>query len=195
MWSRKRPYGRSWLSWKVNIGTRLGLSLDLLGRTLAVTEQAGRATKGAAVFGPRSPPPAVPRSPFPRCSQIYLCSSHPTRPHGRARQRTGVHDAGRGSARLPELPLQISLPTTSRAGVPGLTFHDLRRANASGLVLAGADLKTAQTRLGHSSPRLTLRVHTQATSEADPGRRDALEDRFFALPPGCTRDRLGLRKR
>jgi len=44
------------------------------------------------------------------------------------------------------------------AGVPGAGFHDLRRANATALVAAGVDSKTAQTRLGHSDPRLTLTI-------------------------------------
>ncbi len=83
---------------------------------------------------------------------------------------------------------RIWLPATKRAGVDGLTFHDLRRSNASGLVLAGVDLKTAQTRLGHSDPRLTLGVYAQATSEADRAAADALEDRFFTLP----RDQRGI---
>ena len=74
------------------------------------------------------------------------------------------------------------LPAAKRAGPAGLTFHDLRRANASGLVLAGVDLKTAETRLGHSDPRLTLGVYAQVTSEADRAAADALEDRFFTLP-------------
>jgi integrase len=80
------------------------------------------------------------------------------------------------------------LPVTSRAGIPALTFHDLRRANASGLVLAGVDLKTAQTRLGHSDPRLTLGVYAQAISEADRAAADALETRFFDVP----RDQRGI---
>jgi len=43
----------------------------------------------------------------------------------------------------------------------GVTFHDLRRANATALVHAGVDMKTAQARLGHSDPRLTLGVYAQ----------------------------------
>lgn len=39
-------------------------------------------------------------------------------------------------------------PATVKAGVDGLEFHDLRRANATALVLEHVDLKTAQTRLG-----------------------------------------------
>ncbi|MGH9006602.1 MAG: tyrosine-type recombinase/integrase [Acidimicrobiales bacterium] len=49
----------------------------------------------------------------------------------------------------------------------GVGFHDLRRLAATSLVLARVDLKTAQVRLGHSDPRLTLAVYAQATTEAD----------------------------
>jgi hypothetical protein len=74
---------------------------------------------------------------------------------------------------------QVWLPATRRADLEGLTFHDLRRANATALVLDGIDLKTAQTRLGHSDPRLTLAVYAQATSEADRAAADALGRRFL----------------
>ncbi|MDQ2726042.1 MAG: tyrosine-type recombinase/integrase [Actinomycetota bacterium] len=46
-------------------------------------------------------------------------------------------------------------------------FHDLRRASATWLVRSGIDVKTAQTRLGNSDPRLTLAVYAQATTEGD----------------------------
>lgn len=65
-------------------------------------------------------------------------------------------------------------PKTKRARYEGPGFHDLRRTNATGLVLAGVDLKTAQTRLGHSDPRLTLAVYAQATSAADKAAADSL---------------------
>ena len=73
--------------------------------------------------------------------------------------------------------LRYWLPATKAVGLSWLTFHDLRRANATALVTAGVDLKTAQTRLGHSDPRLTLAVYAQATTAAD---RDAA-DRVAAL--------------
>ena len=50
---------------------------------------------------------------------------------------------------------RIWYPARQQAGVEWAQFHDLRRANATGLVLEGIDLKTAQTRLGHTDPRLT----------------------------------------
>jgi integrase len=52
-------------------------------------------------------------------------------------------------------------------GLDGLGFHDLRRLNATVLVAEGVDVKTAQSRLGHSDPRLTLAVYAQATDDAD----------------------------
>jgi integrase len=48
-------------------------------------------------------------------------------------------------------------------------------------VLERIDLKTAQSRLGHSDPRLTLAVYAQATTEADRA-ADALGRRFFGEP-------------
>jgi integrase len=67
-----------------------------------------------------------------------------------------------------------------------LQFHDLRRANATRLVLEGIDLKTAQTRLGHTDPRLTLGIYAQATTEADRQAADRLGERFL---PRRDRDR------
>jgi integrase len=60
----------------------------------------------------------------------------------------------------------------------GDTFRSARRANATALVLAGVDLKTAQARLGHSDPRLTIGVYAQATTDADEAAAEALGERF-----------------
>lgn len=49
----------------------------------------------------------------------------------------------------------------------GPGFHDLRRTSATALVVAGVDVKTAQTRLGHSQVRLTLELYAQAVDEAE----------------------------
>jgi hypothetical protein len=48
------------------------------------------------------------------------------------------------------------------------------RANATALVAEGVDLKTAQARLGHSNPRLTLGLYAQATEAADRAAADRL---------------------
>jgi integrase len=74
---------------------------------------------------------------------------------------------------------RIWYPARQQADVAWVQFHDLRRANATGLVLEGIDLKTAQTRLGHADPRLTLGVYAQATTEADRQAADRLGERFL----------------
>lgn len=48
---------------------------------------------------------------------------------------------------------RVWLPTTRAVGLHSLSFNDLRRANATALVLDRVNLKTAQTRLGHSDAR------------------------------------------
>lgn len=65
------------------------------------------------------------------------------------------------------------------AGLPsGFGFHDLRRANATGLVAGGVDVRTAQARLGHSDVRLTLEIYAQATNEADRAAAETIGRRF-----------------
>jgi integrase len=66
----------------------------------------------------------------------------------------------------------------SRRRYEGLTFHDLRRANATALVEAGVDQKTTQTRQGHSDIRLTLELYAQASSAADRAAAEVLGVRF-----------------
>ena len=154
-------------------------ALDVLGGTLSVAEQATRGPKGITVFGPPKSSAGRRTLAIPRLL-IEMLGAHLTR-----RGLTAEHGdelvfamPDGGVLDYPNFRYRIWLPATSRAGIPRLTFHDLGRANASGLVLAGVDLKTAQTRLGHSDPRLTLGVYAQATTEADRAASDALGDRF-----------------
>ena len=76
---------------------------------------------------------------------------------------------------------RVWLPATCAAGVPGIGFHDLRRAAATALLLEGVDVKTAQVRLGHSDPRLTIAVYAQATNEGDRNAASKLGKRFFPV--------------
>jgi len=62
---------------------------------------------------------------------------------------------------------RVWIPACERAGLAGLRFHDLRSLAATALVAVGTDVKTAQTRLGHSSSRMTLDIYARATAEAD----------------------------
>jgi len=62
---------------------------------------------------------------------------------------------------------RVWLPAVRAAGLKGLGFHDLRRTNATVMVVEGVDVKTAKARLGHTDPRLTLAIYAQATTEGD----------------------------
>jgi integrase len=66
------------------------------------------------------------------------------------------------------------LPACSAAGLEGLKFHDLRSLAATTLVAAGVDLKTTQTRMGHSSARMTLDIYARATDSGDRKAADAV---------------------
>ena len=74
---------------------------------------------------------------------------------------------------------RVWTPAARAAGCGGAGFHDLRRLAATSLVLARVDMKTAQVRLGHSDPRLTLAVYAAAPVEADRAAADQLEKRYF----------------
>jgi integrase len=74
---------------------------------------------------------------------------------------------------------RVWYPARNEANLDWLQFHDLRRANATGLVLEGVDIKTAQARLGHTDPRLTLGIYAQATTEADQEAARRLGRRFL----------------
>ena len=76
---------------------------------------------------------------------------------------------------------RVWLPATRAAECEGAGFHDLRRLAATTLVLAGVDIKTAQVRLGHSDPRMTLAVYAASPVAADRAAADHLESRFFAV--------------
>ena len=52
-------------------------------------------------------------------------------------------------------------------GFPGLKFHELRHTQASQLLANGVDVKTVQTRLGHSDPSITLKWYAHASEQND----------------------------
>jgi integrase len=58
-------------------------------------------------------------------------------------------------------------------------FHDLRRLNVTSLVVGGVDVKTAQVRLGHADPRMTLAIYASAPASADREAADFFAATFF----------------
>lgn len=52
-------------------------------------------------------------------------------------------------------------------GFNGLKFHELRHTQATQLLANGVDVKTVQTRLGHTDPALTLKWYAHSVEEND----------------------------
>jgi integrase len=162
-------------------GLRVG-RIDFLRSTLVVAEQITRGTGGRHISGPPKSQAGRRTLAMPAALAVMLTE------HLARRGLTGadtdalvfVSEQG-GPLHYERWRRRVWLPATLNAGLNGLTFHDLRRTNATALVLDGVDLKTAQTRLGHSDPRLTLAVYAQATSEADRAAANALGRRFFSM--------------
>ena len=154
--------------------------LDFLRATLTVAEQVTQGPSGTTAVG-------APKSAAGRRTQAVPAElMDRLAAHLARRGLTGADPAVFVFTSAAGTPLdyahwrqRVWLPATQTAGLVGLTFHDLRRANATGLVAEGVDLKTAQTRLGHADPRLTLAIYAQATTEADRTAADRIGARFL----------------
>ncbi|HKY77576.1 MAG TPA: site-specific integrase, partial [Acidimicrobiia bacterium] len=148
-------------------GLRVG-RIDFLRGTLTVAEQLTRGRHGSMATGePKSDAGRRTLSVPPELME--LLAAHLARRGLDGRHPNAFVFAAPGGTPLDytNWRRRIWKPATVKAGLEGLTFHDLRRANATGLVAEGVDVRTAQARLGHSDPRLTLAVYAQATGEAD----------------------------
>ena len=179
------------MRWGECAGLRVG-RLDFAKGTLFVAEQLTRAKHGVMVAGPPKSAAGRRTLSVPR-PLMELLAVHIVR------RGLTMDDVDEYVFTMPEGgPLDYAhwrmrywIPATKAIGLPWLTFHDLRRANATAMVSAGIDLKTAQTRLGHSDPRLTLAVYAQATSAADRDAADRVGELLMKQPevaPAPTED-------
>ena len=163
------------LRWGEVAGLTVG-SLDLLRGTLTVSSQLGRDHQ----LGP--PKSAAGRRvlSLPKVLTDMLAGHLATAGLTAADADRLVFTNGTGSPLdYAHWRLRAWLPAVELAGLAGANFHDLRRANATALVHDGVDVKTAQARLGHTDPRLTLAIYAQATTEADRAAAERLGERFF----------------
>ncbi|MDP9387291.1 MAG: site-specific integrase [Actinomycetota bacterium] len=168
------------LRWGECAGLRVG-RIDFLRSTVTVAEQRTRGRAGAMVTGAPKSRAGRRTISVPRVLMVALGE------HLRRRGLTGADvDAfvfvgpGGGPLSYSTWLHRVWNPACCAVGLRGLRYHDLRHANATGMVAAGIDVKTAQTRLGHSDPRLTLAVYAQATNAADRAAADQLGALFMA---------------
>lgn len=168
------------LRWGEVAGLRVG-RIDLLRKTITVAEQVTRGMGGVGFMSPPKSVSGLRTLSIPE-ELAELMSAHLAR-----RRLTGAEPNALVFANADGEPLDYSnwrrrvwLPAVSNAGLKGLQFHDLRRTNATAMVLDGVDVKTAQARLGHSDPRLTLAIYAQATEEGDRSAAGKLGARLMA---------------
>lgn len=64
----------------------------------------------------------------------------------------------------------------TRPNLHGVRFHDLRHTHATLLISSGVDVKTVQTRLGHSNASMTLNVYTHAVPENEAKAAKVVDD-------------------
>jgi integrase len=169
------------LRWGEVAGLRVG-RVDFLRSTLSVAEQITRGERGVHVVGPPKSQAGQRTLAMPEALTAMLAEHLARRGLSGADADALVLVAhyDNGPLRYDPWRRRVWMPACARAGLGGLTFHDLRRTNATALVADGVDLKTAQTRLGHSDSRLTLGLYAQATTEGDRAAAETLGRRFFS---------------
>ena len=116
-----------------------------------------------------------------RCSKSHLEAVAINRDDERALVFTSPTG---GPLRYSNFRKRVWYPAVERAGLPPIGFHDLRRTAATVLVANNIDMKTAQVRLGHANPALTLKIYAQATTSQDRAAA-AMIDSYFV---GALRD-------
>jgi integrase len=170
------------LRWSEVAALRVG-RLDLADGRLSVAEALVRGSGGRNVFGPPKSkagrrtmfmPDVITAMLRLHLEQAGLCEDD-------TNALVFTDDEG-GALRYTNWRRRIWEPATAAAGCAGAGFHDLRRLNATTLVVEGIDVKTAQTRLGHADPRVTLAIYASAPASVDRAAADVIGERFFRTP-------------
>ncbi len=158
------------LRWAECAGLTIGY-LDLLAGTVTVSQQLGRDLK----LGPPKSVAGRRRLALPEWLVDDLAAHLARRGLTAADRDALVFCAPKGEPlRYQNWLRRTWRPACEAAGFPALRFHDLRSMAATALVAAGVDVRTAQTRMGHSSPSVTLAIYARATAEADRRAADAV---------------------
>jgi integrase len=168
--------------WEEVAGLRVG-ALDLLGSTITVAETVIRDSKGAPVMS-RPKSQASARTVAAPLVLVEILAEHlAARDLTAADSNRLVFEApGGGPLRYSNWLRRVWRPAARAAGCDGAGFHDLRRANATHMLANGVDVRTAQARLGHADPRLTLAIYAQAVEEADRRAAETIGAVFLGSP-------------
>jgi integrase len=167
------------LRWSEVAGLRVG-RVDLHSGKLSVVETIVRGIGGRNVYGsPKSK--AGNRTMYMPAAIVTMLSTHLESAGLTASDTDALifTDEDGGSLRYSNWRRRVWLPAAKAAGCEGAGFHDLRRLNATTLVVGGIDVKTAQVRLGHADPRTTLAIYASSPASVDRDAADVIGERFF----------------
>ena len=78
-------------------------------------------------------------------------------------------------------------PAVKRAGLEGVTFHDLRHYYASLLIRHAESVKVVQARLGHATAAETLDTYSHRWPDSENRTREAVDVVLGACAPGVPR--------
>jgi integrase len=168
------------LRWGECAGLKVG-RIDFERQTISVAQQVTRGAGGRSVLGPPKSAASAGGTLALPASLVELLREHLDRRDLTIQDADAFVFTSSSGEHLDYSNWlhRIWYPAREQAALEWLQFHDLRRANATGLVLEGVDIKTAQARLGHTDPRLTLAIYAQATTEADRAAAERLGERFM----------------
>jgi integrase len=155
------------LRWGEVAGLRV-MDLDLLSRKLNVVQQVGRDKSGRSIISAPKTNSAT-RSLTMPLELVEVMAAHLIAAGLTGADREALlftNEVG-GPLSYTNWRRRVWVPACEQTGLVGLGFHDLRRVNATVMVAAGVDIKTAQRRLGHADPRMTLMIYAQGTADGD----------------------------
>ncbi len=176
------------LRWGEVAGMRMG-SVDLPGRMVTIDGAVVRDRHGRSVLGPPKTQAGIRTLSLPEALAKELGAHlEALGPAGGHPEALLFSPAGRSPMSYSNFRQRIWIPAVESAGLSGTNFHDLRRTNASIMVAAGVDVKTAQHRLGHTDVRLTLELYAQVSSAADRSAAEVLGASFSGVFGHDTRD-------
>jgi integrase len=167
------------LRWSEVAALRIG-RLDLTGGRITVAEGLTRGLGGRNVFGPPKSRAGRRTMSVPK-TIVAMLAAHIEQQgltDGDPNDLVFTDEFG-GPLRYSNWRRRVWLPSAKAGGCEGAGFHDLRRLNATTLVVGGVDVKTAQVRLGHSDPRMTLSIYASAPATADRAAAETVDQRFF----------------
>ncbi len=147
--------------------------VDFLRRSITVNRQLVLAGSGPPEFGPPKTEASIRSIPLPEVVGHALAAHlehFPTDPDGLI--FTNAKEAPIRRNRFSE----IWRPATTRAGVEGIRFHDLRHFYASLLINHGESVKAVQARLGHASASETLDTYAHLWPDNEERTRAAVDD-------------------